>query len=94
MVRGAVQVNSGSRFLYAVAALDTAPEWTLDQIAGLVFGGFLVALYFSSKLIDDYVAVSQRRQLGLCEKCGGLYDERRCQERNCPSRSDKNRVSR
>ncbi len=76
------------QFLYDIAALDTAPEWTLDQIAGLVFGGLLVALYFSSKFIDDYAAASQRRQLGLCEKCGGLYDSSSCQERNCPERGN------
>lgn len=31
-----------------VAALDEAPEWTLDQAVGLVFGGLLVLLYLSS----------------------------------------------
>ena len=73
--------------IYDISALDAAPEWTLDQIAGLVFGGFLVALYFSSKFIDEYVAVSQRRQLGICEKCGGMNDRDRCAETDCPQRS-------
>ena len=66
------------------ATLDTAPVWTLDQIAGLVFGGLLVAFYFSSQYIDKYVAKSQRRQLGLCEECGGVNDAATCQSRTCP----------
>ncbi len=78
--------TSRAQLLHELAALDSAPEWTLDQIAGLVFGGLLVALYFSSKLIDDYAAAAQRKQLGLCEKCGGLYDGSSCPERNCPEK--------
>jgi hypothetical protein len=74
--------------VFELAALDTAPDWTLDQIAGLVFGGFLVALYFSSKFIDEYIAVSQRRQLGICEKCGGLNDKSTCSEKECPLRNN------
>lgn len=72
--------------MYDVAALDSAPEWTLDQIAGLVFGSLLVALYFSSKLIDEYVASSQRIQLGICKKCGGINDTKTCEEKECPQR--------
>lgn len=79
--------KSNLRQVFELAALDTAPDWTLDQIAGLVFGGFLVALYFSSKFIDEYVAVSQRRQLGICEKCGGLNDKSTCLEKECPLRN-------
>ena len=79
--------SSGGELLYTVAALDSAPEWTLDQAAGLVFGFGLVALYFSSKLIDDYVAISQRRQLGICEKCGGLNEPSSCAEQGCPERT-------
>ena len=76
-----------AQLLHDIAALDSAPEWTRDQIAGLVFGGLLVALYFSSKFIDDYAAASQRKQLGLCEKCGGLYDGSSCPERDCPEKA-------
>lgn len=79
-------VQSSINSIYDLSALDAAPEWTLDQIAGLVFGGFLVALYFSSRFIDEYVAVSQRRQLGICEKCGGLNDRDSCAEVDCPQR--------
>lgn len=79
-------VQSSINTIYDLSALDAAPEWTLDQIAGLVFGGFLVALYFSSRFIDEYVAVSQRRQLGICEKCGGVNDRDSCAEVDCPRR--------
>lgn len=72
--------------VFQVAALDSAPEWTLDQIAGLVFASMLVALYFSSKLIDKYVASSQRNELGICWKCGGLNDPNDCKEQECPIR--------
>ena len=67
-------------------ALDNAPEWTLDQAVGLVFGGLLVAFYFSSQLVDKFVAASQRRALGLCEECGGMYSAASCTQKNCPAR--------
>lgn len=69
--------------------MDTAPAWTLDQIAGLVFGGLLVAFYFSSQVIDKAVARSQRRELGLCEECGGVYEAATCQKANCPLKRQK-----
>jgi hypothetical protein len=73
--------------VYNIAALDSAPEWTLDQIAGLVFASLLVTLYFSSKIVDEYVASSQRIELGICQKCGGLKDKKTCQEKECPFRT-------
>lgn len=79
-------INSLHQVLADLAAADEAPPWTLDQIAGLVFAGLLVALYFSSTQIDAIVARSQRRQLGLCEECGGLYDPATCQQKKCPSK--------
>jgi len=73
--------------VYTIAALDSAPEWTLDQIAGLVFASLLVTLYFSSKLVDEYVATSQRIELGICQKCGGLNSINECKEKECPVRT-------
>lgn len=73
--------------VYTIAALDSAPEWTLDQIAGLVFASLLVTLYFSSKLVDEYVATSQRIELGICQKCGGLNNKNECKEKECPLRT-------
>ena len=81
---GLTTPHSHQPFLDLAAAVDEAPAWTLDQIAGLVFGGLLVAFYFSSQFIDKYVAKSQRRQLGLCEECGGVYSAETCQKSNCP----------
>jgi hypothetical protein len=57
---------------------DASPKWTPDQIAGLVFAAFLLFVYASSQIIDAFVARAQRRQLGLCEKCGGLYTPESC----------------
>lgn len=67
--------------------LDEAPAWTLDQIAGLVFGGLLLTLYFSSSTVDQFVARAQRKELGLCEQCGGLYEMKTCPKDSCPYRS-------
>jgi hypothetical protein len=75
--------------LLALAALDEAPAWTLDQAAGLAFSGLLVALYLSATQVDAWVARAQRRELGLCEECGGLYDAATCAEARCPSRAAK-----
>lgn len=71
----------------AAAIVDEAPVWTLDQAVGLVFGGLLLLLYLSSTLVDKFVAKGQRRQLGLCEECGGVNDPATCQQQGCPSRS-------
>ena len=78
---------------YIAAALDSPPEWTLDQAAGLVFGGLLVVLYFSSRIIDEYAAASQRKDLGLCDECGGLYSPTDgCMLVNCPMRQQADRA--
>jgi len=45
----------------------------------------VASVFFASK-VDDIVAKSQRRELGLCEKCGGLYSPDLCKEGNCPSK--------
>jgi hypothetical protein len=45
----------------------------------------VASVFFASK-IDDIVAKSQRRELGLCEECGGLYDSELCREKKCPSK--------
>lgn len=45
----------------------------------------VASIFFASK-VDDIVAKSQRRDLGLCEECGGLYSPSLCQEGNCPSK--------
>eukprot|EP00877_Chromochloris_zofingiensis_P009170 jgi/Chrzof1/4506/Cz14g16015.t1 len=67
-------------------AMDVMPAWTLDQIAGLAFGVVMVAFVMGAKQVDVWVAAQQRRQLGLCQQCGGLYDASTCQQGSCPSR--------
>lgn len=70
----------------AVSAYSGSPEWTLDQIAGLFIGVLLAATFYFSSKIDEVVARSQRRELGLCELCGGLNDAALCEEGKCPQR--------
>lgn len=64
---------------------DAPPEWTLDQIAGLVFGGFLLITVTLALQVDKVVAKAQRRELGLCEHCGGINDPHLCKTGKCPS---------
>ncbi|BDA46710.1 hypothetical protein COCOBI_09-1630 [Coccomyxa sp. Obi] len=73
-----------NRGVKVAAVLDQAPAWTLDQIAGLAFGGILVASVLVGSKIDQIIARSQRRELGLCEECGGLNDPATCKENRCP----------
>jgi hypothetical protein len=46
----------------------------------------MIASYFMAKFVDSYVAASQRKDLGLCVKCGGLNEGEgiACMEENCP----------
>ncbi len=111
--------------------LDVMPTWTLDQLAGIVFGvraaptivlvrtrqtaqtqtpqagqqgscarteasvalarcllqaGMLAAI-LSARYVDDWVAKQQRKQLGLCETCGGVYDPATCSQDKCPMKN-------
>ncbi|KAF6259211.1 hypothetical protein COO60DRAFT_1638555 [Scenedesmus sp. NREL 46B-D3] len=77
------------------------PTWTLDQIAGLAFGVsssgsssssssskvVMVVCYFGAQQVDVIIAKQQRRQLGLCEECGGLYSAGDCRQDKCPMKS-------
>lgn len=58
------------------------PVWCpfLAQAAMLVF-------YFSANFVDVYIAKQQRKQLGLCERCGGLNDAATCSQDGCPMRA-------
>jgi hypothetical protein len=49
----------------------------------------MLASYFLAKLADSYVAESQRKDLGLCLKCGGLNEAAidKCPLENCPRRA-------
>ncbi|WIA40995.1 hypothetical protein OEZ86_004637 [Tetradesmus obliquus] len=71
--------------------VDVMPTWTLDQIAGLAFGVLMVVCYFGAQQVDVAVAKQQRRQLGLCEECGGLYNAESCQQDKCPMKAKASR---
>ncbi|KXZ41362.1 hypothetical protein GPECTOR_521g504 [Gonium pectorale] len=66
--------------------MDVMPAWTLDQIAGLAFGGVMLAFVLSARQVDIAVAKAQRRQLGLCEECGGVFEPGTCQQKSCPAK--------
>ncbi|KAG1661225.1 hypothetical protein FOA52_008270 [Chlamydomonas sp. UWO 241] len=66
--------------------MDVMPAWTLDQIAGLAFGGVMLGFLLSAKQVDIQFAKAQRRQLGLCEECGGLYEPATCAKKGCPKK--------
>ncbi|GMH33900.1 hypothetical protein BSKO_01734 [Bryopsis sp. KO-2023] len=69
-------------------AMGDAPQWTLDQIVGLAFGGLMVAFYYSAQVVDAYIARSQRRELGICEECGGINEASSCKLGTCPYKQD------
>ncbi|KAF5843778.1 hypothetical protein DUNSADRAFT_8293 [Dunaliella salina] len=68
----------------SAGAMDVMPAWTLDQIAGLLFGALMLAAVLGAKQLDVIVARQQRRQLGLCEECGGIFEPSSCTEQQCP----------
>ncbi|KAK9821124.1 hypothetical protein WJX81_002100 [Elliptochloris bilobata] len=66
------------------AAITDTPPWTLDQIAGLAFGAVMLASVYVAYKADVVVARQQRRELGLCEACGGLNEPETCRDAGCP----------
>lgn len=50
----------------------------------------MVVFYFSANAVDVWVAKQQRRELGLCEECGGVYDAATCTKANCPMKAKAN----
>jgi len=53
----------------------------------LLLQGVMVAFYFGSKEVDVFIAKQQRKQLGLCERCGGLNDPTTCSQDGCPMKT-------
>lgn len=47
----------------------------------------MLVFYFSANFVDVYIAKQQRKQLGLCERCGGLNDAATCSQDGCPMRA-------
>jgi hypothetical protein len=50
---------------------------------------FMIWFLASTKQVDVLFAKQQRRQLGVCEACGGLNDAATCQQGECPMRQGK-----
>lgn len=48
--------------------------------------GVMLGFYVSAQSVDAYFAKAQRKQLGLCEECGGVFNPKTCTEKNCPLR--------
>ena len=45
---------------------------------------FVLLCVYLAKEVDTIIARSQRRELGLCEECGGLFEPDTCEEWRCP----------
>lgn len=48
--------------------------------------GVMLGFYVSAQQVDLYFARAQRKQLGLCEECGGVFNPKTCTEKACPLR--------
>lgn len=48
----------------------------------------MAAAFFLNNKVDEVIAKQQRKDLGLCEKCGGLYEGGPgCPVNDCPNRN-------
>ena len=64
--------------LYCLAAFKTAPAYPPQ--------GVMLLFISSAQQVDVQVARAQRRQLGLCEECGGVNEPGTCQQKGCPAK--------
>lgn len=46
--------------------------------------GIMLASVLLATKVDVYIAKAQRRDLGLCENCGGVYEPEVCNAGDCP----------
>lgn len=46
----------------------------------------MAAAYLFNGKVDEVVADMQRKELGLCSKCGGLYSCESCPLADCPEK--------
>lgn len=46
--------------------------------------GIMLASVLLATKVDVYIARAQRRDLGLCELCGGVYEPETCSAGKCP----------
>ena len=56
---------------------------TNPQLPNLMQGIMLASVLTASK-VDEYIARAQRRDLGLCEECGGVNEPETCDQNKCP----------
>ena len=52
----------------------------------LALQALMLASVLGARQLDVSVARAQRRQLGLCEECGGLFDPAICAQQGCPTK--------
>ena len=55
----------------------------LSNGIGCLQGIMLASVLLATK-VDVYIARAQRRDLGLCEYCGGIYEPEKCNAGDCP----------
>lgn len=70
-----------------LAALRTHVPSACVTDSAVAMQALLIAAYYSSKIVDDYVAAGQRKDLGLCTMCGGVYDATDCPKEKCPCKA-------
>ncbi len=46
--------------------------------------GIMLASVLLATKVDVFIARAQRRDLGLCEECGGLNEPETCDSGKCP----------
>ena len=51
--------------------------------------GIMLASVLLATKVDVYIARAQRRDLGLCENCGGIYEPEKCNAGDCPLKKKK-----
>ncbi|GJP37631.1 hypothetical protein CLOM_g22071 [Closterium sp. NIES-68] len=61
-----------SRLADIGATLLWLQPFTESEIAGLVFGAAIIACAASAPRVDQWIARAQRRNLCICEECGGV----------------------
>jgi hypothetical protein len=67
------------------------PACQLACAAAVWLQVLMVVCYFGAQQVDVIIAKQQRRQLGLCEECGGLYSVDSCKQGNCPMKAKASR---
>ena len=70
--------------LLGIALLCYGEDATCGSQPVALVQAFVLLCVYLAKEVDTIIARSQRRELGLCEECGGLFDSDTCEEWRCP----------